>query len=72
MSVCFSPELEAAEREIDNFYRSNPLVKLNFATAAWNLMAFAEDMMLKPIIKDEKSTPHESNIRIDNLLNNLK
>jgi hypothetical protein len=34
MSVSFSPEFEAAEQEIDNFYRSNPLIRLNFATAA--------------------------------------
>ena len=41
-----SPELREAEKEIDNYYKSNPLLKLPFATAAWSFLAFAEDYML--------------------------
>ena len=42
-----SPELRKIEQEIDNYYKSNPLLKLQFATAAWSLLAYAEDYMLK-------------------------
>ena len=41
-----TPELKQAEEEIDNYYKSNPLVKLPFATAAWSFLAFVEDYML--------------------------
>ena len=41
-----SPELQEVEKEIDNYYKSNPLVKLPFATAAWSLLAYAEEYML--------------------------
>lgn len=41
-----TPELKQAEEEIDNYYKSNPLVKLPFATAAWSFFAFVEDYML--------------------------
>ena len=40
-----TPELKKAEEEIDNYYKSNPLVKLPFATAAWFFLAFVEDYM---------------------------
>ena len=72
MSSLLSPELEAVELEIDNSYSSNPLVRLDFATAAWSLLAFAEDMMLKPYVTDERRTSHEFKAQIDNLLVNLK
>ena len=43
-----TPELRKIEKEIDNYYKSNPLLKLPFATAAWYLLVFAElDMMKK-------------------------
>ena len=41
-----SPELRKAEKEIDNYYKSNPLLKLPFATAAWYLLSSAEEYML--------------------------
>ena len=41
-----SLELQEAEKEVDNFYKSNPLVELPFATAAWYLLASAEEYML--------------------------
>ena len=41
-----SPELRTIEKEVDNYYKSNPLLKLPFATAAWSLLAYAEDYML--------------------------
>ena len=42
-----SPELRKTEKEIDNYYKSNPLLKLPFATAAWSLLAYGEDYMLE-------------------------
>ena len=41
-----SPELREVEKEVDNFYKSNPLVELSFATASWSLLAYAEEYML--------------------------
>ena len=42
-----SCELREIEKEIDNYYESNPLLKPPFATAAWSLLAYAEEYMLK-------------------------
>ena len=41
-----SDELREVEKEVDHYYKSNPLLKLPFATAAWSLLAYAEDYML--------------------------
>ena len=41
-----TPELRKIEKEIDNCYKSNPLLKLPFAAAAWYLLAAAEDDVL--------------------------
>ncbi len=41
-----SPELREVEKEIDSYYKSNPLLKLPFATAAWYLLSSAEEYML--------------------------
>ena len=46
-----SPELRKIEKEIDDYYKSNPLLKLPFATAAWSLLAYAEEYMLKEQIE---------------------
>ena len=37
-----TPELRKIEKEIDLYYKSNPLLNLPFATAAWSLLAVAE------------------------------
>ena len=39
-------KLREIEEEIDLYYKSNPLVNLPFATAAWSLLAAAEDDIL--------------------------
>ena len=41
-----TPELKKAAEEVTNYYKSNPLFKLPFATAAWSFLAFVEDYML--------------------------
>ena len=42
-----SDELQKIETEIDNYYKSNPLLKLPFATAVWHLLAVAENDALR-------------------------
>ena len=45
-----TPELRKIEKEIDDYYKSNPLVNLPFATAAWYLLAAAEgDVLMQEI-----------------------
>ena len=65
-----SPELRKIEKEIDNHYKFNPLLKLPFATAAWSFLAFAE---LK-ILMDQFSQPtsQEQETMGNNFVNELK
>ena len=65
-----SDELREVEKEIDNYYKSNPLLKLPFATAAWYFLAFAE---LK-ILMDQFSQPtsQEQETMGNNFVNELK
>ena len=42
-----TPELRKIEKEIDDYYKSNPLLKLPFATAVWHLLAVAENDALR-------------------------
>ena len=65
-----SPELRKIEIEIDNFHKSNPLMKLPFANAAWSFMAFGEDMMLRDIV-DSSTFPDRAMI-VDNFVFDLK
>ncbi len=65
-----SPELRKVEKEIDSYYKSNPLLKLPFAAAAWYLLAYAEDMMFKDIIGS--STLQERAMIVDNFVYELK
>ena len=41
-----TPELRKIESQVDHHYKSNPLMNLPFATAAWYLLAAAEDDIL--------------------------
>ena len=65
-----SPELRKVEKEIDNYYKSNPLLKLPFATAAWSLLTFAEFESLKQV--SNVSTPQELETQSNNFVNELK
>ena len=65
-----SPELREIEKEIDNCYKSNPLLKLPFATAAWSLLAFAEGKMFEET--NLQLTSHEFDNMCDNFINELK
>ena len=65
-----SRKLRKIEEEIDNYYKSNPLLKLSFATAAWSLLACAEDETVKAQVGGD-SIQHAAIIS-DNLVNDLK
>ena len=41
-----TPELKKASEEIKHYYKSNPLLNLPFATAAWSFLSFVEDYMV--------------------------
>ena len=62
-------DLRKAEQEIDNHYKSNPLLKLPFTTAAWALLAFSEESMLKAHSAGEGS--QYCGIITDNFINDL-
>ena len=63
-------KLREIEEEIDLYYKSNPLVNLPFATAAWSFLVFAEDWRLKQMLRP--LTPQEYEAIADNLINELK
>ncbi len=62
-------DLRKAEQEIDNYYKSNSLLKLPFATAAWALLAFAEESMLKAHNAGEGSQYY--GVITDNFINDI-
>ena len=65
-----SPELREVEKEVDNYYKSNPLMKLPFAAAAWSLLASGENWRRKQTQVDNGMQHHT--IIADNLVNELK
>lgn len=65
-----SPELRKIEKEIDDCYKSNPLVNLPFATAAWSLLAYAELQTSRDVSR--QLTPQEVEMMADNCINELK
>ena len=65
-----STKLRKVEKEIDDCYKSNPLVTLPFATAAWSLLTFAELENLKQV--SNVSTSQELETQGDNFINELK
>ena len=59
-----TPELREIKKEVDNYYKSNPLVKLPFATAVWYLLAFTENKVLR--------SPQDDARIVDGFVNVLK
>ncbi|MDE0018729.1 MAG: hypothetical protein OXU51_21285 [Candidatus Poribacteria bacterium] len=66
-----SCELRKIEKEIDNCYKSNPLLKLPFATAAWSLLAFGEEDILKKAHSSRRGTQYYAIVAND-FINELK
>ena len=52
-----TPKLREIEKEIDLHYKSNPLVNLPFATAAWSFLVFAEERMLMAQVDRVETRP---------------
>lgn len=67
-----TPELRAVERQLDNAYRSNFLLTLNFAQAAWYLLACAEYIGLAPIISNGHLSPHHLNAHADRITTHIQ
>ncbi len=66
-----SPQLRSIELEIDTAYKTNPLTTLSFATAAWNVLAFGEDVFLKHQLADEENTIHRAAVLADTFIAGL-
>lgn len=52
-----SPEIRAAEREIDEAYRLNPIMSLGYSTAAWTVLSTAQDKFSAQIFGPQGVTP---------------
>ena len=65
-----SLELRKIEKEIDNYYKSNPLLNLPYATAAWSFMAFVENWIWDQV--NQELTSQELGILVDNVVNEMK
>ncbi len=65
-----TPELRKIEKAIDLHYKSNPLVNLPFAPAAWYLLTFTEKVMLRELFSPIKF--QDRAIIGDNFVNELK
>ena len=50
-------KLRKIEEEIDLYYKSNPLVNLPFATAAWSFLVFAEESILMAQVDRVETQP---------------
>lgn len=66
-----SPQLRAVEFDIDNAYKTNPMVKLSFSEAGWNLLVFGEDLFFKQQIGEHHNTIHRSAVLADTFINAL-
>ena len=65
-----TPELRKIEKEIGNYYKSNPLAKLPFATAAWYLLTSVEHAVLMQLL--QTTTSQERETILDNTVFDLK
>ena len=66
-----SLELRDVENDIDNAYRGNSLLRLDFAPAVWNLLAVAEDSVIVGAMDEETNSPHYWGVLMDNLMFDL-
>lgn len=66
-----TPELRAIEVVVDSCHRTNLLMQKRFAEAAWYLVAFAEDTVLKSALTGQVTSPQIDALLADNLVNNL-
>lgn len=67
-----SHELRAIEKEIDNQYKTNPLISLPFGISAWHLLAYYEDKSLFSMLNHPGASMHEVAAIADNLVVELQ
>lgn len=70
-----SPELRAVEAEVDSAYSENPLTRIAFGDAAWCFLAFCEERMVLPLVREEghrPHNPHDDAAHADELINHAK
>jgi hypothetical protein len=72
MTVQEVDALRSVEREIDNAYAGNPLVKENLGTAVWSLLSFVEDREFLPMLRGRVQPAASWAIAADETLNALK
>jgi hypothetical protein len=65
-----SPELRTIEKEVDDYYMSNPLLNLSFSEAAWYLLAYYDDLNLIELKKSKNN--YDISILTDSLIVFLK
>lgn len=68
MSDQVSPELRVIENEIDNYYKSNLLLRFPFAEAVWYLLAFYEDQQEITKLNNPSLSNHQLDAMVDNLV----
>jgi len=61
-----SSELRKIEQEVDNYYKTNPLLKLPFGVAAWYLLAYYDDLNLIELTKTKNN--YDISILADSLV----
>jgi hypothetical protein len=64
--------LRAAEKDIDQAYLDNPLLRDSLGTAVWALLSFVEDLALRPLIQGRPEPSHRAAAIVDDTLNALK
>jgi hypothetical protein len=67
-----SPQARAAEIEIDSAYKSNPLLRLNFAAAAWHVLAVIEESLFLPVFQGEGLTAQRHSALADRYIHTLR
>jgi len=67
-----SPEIRSAERQIDEFYRTNPLFQRPFAEAAWYFLAHCEEVQFREHIRGSDFDLQRQACVIDEIVNNMK
>lgn len=68
-----SKKIRDIETEIDNCYKTNPLIRLPFAQAVWHVLAFAESCAIVAVRPElGKRSIHQTSILLDNLSDQIE
>lgn len=67
-----SSQARAAEIEIDSAYKSNPLLRLNFAAAAWHVLAVIDEKLFLPVVRGDGLTAQKHSALADRYIHTLR